>query len=194
MKLDPEIVERFRAGLERARDAKLPEPTGMILATADTHGRPAARTVLLKEMDERGFVFYTNLDSAKAGQVEANPQVALTFWWCELEEQVRVEGEARRVADAEADEYFASRPRGSRIGAWASKQSQTLESREALEARVREFERRFEGEAVPRPPYWSGYRVVPDRVEFWYGRPHRLHERVCFEWQGDRWTRRLLFP
>lgn len=194
MKLSSEIIERFGAGLGRARNAGLPEPSAMTLATADAAGRPSARTVLLKDMDERGFVFYTNLGSAKAREIEANPRVALMFWWRELEEQVRVEGEVHRVSDAEADTYFARRPRESQIGAWASKQSETLDSREALEAAVREIQRRFEGEAVPRPPNWSGYRVVPDRVEFWYGRPHRLHERVCFELKENRWTRRLLFP
>lgn len=192
--LPPEIVERFRAGLARARETGLPEPTAMTLATARAGGRPSARIVLLKGMDERGFVFYTNLESAKAREIDANPRVALAFWWRELEEQVRIEGEARPVLDDEADEYFAGRPRGSQIGAWSSKQSQTLESREGLEATVREFEQRFEGRPVPRPPYWSGYRVVPDRVEFWYGRPHRLHERLCFEVKNARWTRRLLHP
>lgn len=165
------------------------------LSTVGADGRPSARMVLLKDHDERGFVFYTNLSSRKARQLEARPFAALTFFWSKLDRQVRVEGTVEQVSDAEADAYFATRPRGSQLGAWASRQSEALDARETLVSRVEEMERRFEGLEVPRPPNWSGFRLVPDQVEFWTGRPDRLHERALFRRTPQRdWTRELLYP
>ncbi len=188
------MVARFREGFDRAAAQGIPEPTAMTLATVDSQGRPAARTVLLKDMDERGFVFYTNLDSRKGRHLAGNPDVALVFWWRENEAQVLVDGKAEPVSDAEADEYFASRPRGSQIGAWASKQSTPMESREEFLARIARFEKKFEGQDVPRPEHWSGFRVRPRRVEFWYGREFRLHERICFDLVDGAWQDSLLYP
>jgi pyridoxamine 5'-phosphate oxidase len=174
--------------------AILPEPTAMTLATVGRDGQPSARLVLLKSVDERGFVFYTNLRSRKGRDLAANPRAALTVHWQPLEVQVRIEGIAHQVADAEADAYFATRARGSQIGAWASDQSETLTADGELDARVAELEQRFAGRQVPRPPHWSGYRVVPVRIEFWRNRPSRLHERRLFERDGGLWRERLLFP
>ncbi|AKS40682.1 pyridoxamine 5'-phosphate oxidase [Wenzhouxiangella marina] len=188
------MLQRFREGFERARAANLPEPTAMNLSTVDAEGRPAARTVLLKDADLDGFVFYTNLNSRKGRHLAQCPHVSLVFWWRELEEQVLVDGVAEPVSPVEADAYFASRPRGSQIGAWASRQSQALESRQELLDRIAEIEARFEGREVPRPEHWSGFRVRPRRVEFWYGREFRLHERVCFELSDGVWNETLLYP
>jgi pyridoxamine 5'-phosphate oxidase len=172
----------------------LREPDAMVLSTTDADGRPSGRYVLLKKADQRGFVFFTNLGSRKARALETNPLAALTFYW-PPETQVRVEGAAESVSDAEADEYFASRPREFQIGAWASAQSDGLESRAALEARVREAAARFGNTApVARPPFWSGYRVVPDRIEFWTRDPHRLHERLLYERRDGAWHQSFLFP
>lgn len=193
MKLNDEILARFAEGMEAARAASIPEPTAMTLATS-VDEQPSARTVLLKDMDADGFVFYTNLESNKGRQLIRNPRVALVFWWRETEQQVKVEGLVAPVDSEEADAYFASRPRGSQIGAWASVQSAELNSREALEARLKEFEDQFQGRDIPRPEHWSGFRVAPHMVEFWYGRPYRLHERVRFEARDGQWVRRLLYP
>jgi pyridoxamine 5'-phosphate oxidase len=194
--LHGEAIATFRALLDEARDAGDPEPNAMTVATADARGRPSARTVLLKHFDERGFVFYTNFDSRKGRQLAANPQAALLFLWKTLREQVqaKIEGTVEPVTAAEADAYFASRPRESQIGAWASLQSQTLESRETFEARIAEFTARFDGVAVPRPPHWSGFRVVPEMIEFWYGARFRLHERQRYARVDGRWTKRMLYP
>ena len=188
------MLARFQEGFERAERARIPEPTAMTLATVDQHGRPSARTMLLKGVDADGFVFYTNLESRKGRQLSGNPNVSLVFFWREIYEQVKIDGQAEAVSDEEADAYFASRPRGSQIGAWASLQSQPLDSRESFEQRLAEMEQRFEGQDVPRPPHWSGLRVRPRRVEFWYGRQYRLHERVCFELADGEWQETLLFP
>ena len=191
-----EAFTHFRDLQERARGAGDPEPTAMTLATADGRGRVSARTVLLKELDGRGFVFYTNFESNKGRQVLAHPQCALLFLWKTLDRQVQVkiEGIAEAVTHCEADAYFAQRPRMSQIGAWASRQSQTLSGRDELMARVREFEQRFEGQDVPRPPHWSGFRVVPDMIEFWYGADYRLHDRLRYELVDGEWTKRALYP
>jgi pyridoxamine 5'-phosphate oxidase len=194
MKMNEEILERFRAGFEEARSAGVPEPTAMSLGTADDEGRPSVRIVLMKDVDADGFVFYTNTESRKGEQLAANDAAALTFWWPATEQQVLIEGHASPVSDEEADAYFASRPRGSRIGAWASQQSRELSSREALAERVRELEAEFEGREIPRPEYWSGYRVEPHRIEFWYGREYRLHERMLFTAGDGGWDRQLLYP
>ena len=169
------------------------EPDAMVLSTVDGDGRPSGRYVLLKAVDERGFVFYTNLESRKARALSAHPHAALTFYW-PPQEQVRIEGRIERVSDAEADAYFATRPREFQIGAWASNQSAALASRTALDARVAEVRDRFAGTPVTRPPFWSGYRVVPDSIEFWTRDPHRLHDRLVFARRDGTWVRSLLFP
>jgi len=170
------------------------DPNAVALATADAGGRPSVRMVLLKGHDERGFVFYTNRDSRKGGDLDANPQAALLFHWKSLRRQVRVEGPVSCVAPQEADAYFATRSRDSRLGAWASDQSRPLDCRETFEARYEEMRRRFAGTDVPRPPRWSGFRVAPERIEFWTARAHRLHERRLFTRIGDIWSEGLLYP
>ena len=191
-----EALDTFAALLAEATTGGDHEPTAMTVATCDAQGRPSARTVLLKAFDARGFVFYTNFESRKGQQLAVNPQAALLFLWKQLREQVQVkiEGTVEPVDLAEADTYFASRPRPSQIGAWASLQSQTLDSRELFEARIDAFEKKFEGMDVPRPTHWSGFRVVPERIEFWYGARFRLHERHHYERVDGQWRKRLLFP
>ncbi len=186
----------FETWLASAKASSEREPTAMSLATVDDRGQPMVRIVLLKGVDRKGFVFYTNLGSRKGRQLRGQPRAGLCWLWKEEGRQVRVEGPVKPLADEEADAYFSTRPRGSQIGAWASRQSKALESREALEARVQEVKARFEGRAVERPPHWSGYRVVPTRVEFWEIGDHRLHDRWEFERQGPgwNWQRRRLFP
>lgn len=187
-------IERFREIFERALATGIPEPTAMTLATADSTGRVAARMVLLKGFDERGFVFFTNLESRKARELESNRRAALVFFWQPLEIQVRVEGDVEPVSDEEADEYFGSRARGSQVGAWASRQSRPLPSRDELEARIARTETRFAGVEIPRPPFWSGVRVVPDLIEFWWGKPSRLHEREVYLRHGAGWRIDRLYP
>jgi pyridoxamine 5'-phosphate oxidase len=166
----------------------------MILATSTRDGHPSARTVLLKGYDERGFVFYTNYEGRKAGELESNPACALLFYWGEQERQVRIEGRANRLSDEESDAYFTSRPHGSRIGAWASQQSRPVESRSILEERVRALEAEYESREIPRPPFWGGYRVEPDVVEFWQGRENRLHDRLVYRRTGGGWNIERLQP
>ena len=167
----------------------------MTLATATSDGLPSARIVLLKGFDERGFVFYTNYEGRKARELEQNPNCSLVFYWGELERQVRVEGRAARVPEAEADAYFDSRPRGSQLGAWASEQSRTVESRSKLEARLKELEEEYEKVEVPRPPFWGGYRVEPEKIEFWQGRENRLHDRLLYSDSGlGGWKIKRLQP
>ena len=185
-------VALFSALFERASRERT-EPDAMVLSTVDPDGRPSARYVLLKGVDERGFVFYTNLESRKAVALAANPHAALTFYW-PPQTQVRIEGEVERVSDADADAYFATRLRESQIGAWASQQSAPLASRGALDQRIREIEASFAGTVVTRPPFWSGYRVVASSIEFWTRDVARLHERVVFQRVGGEWSRSLLFP
>jgi pyridoxamine 5'-phosphate oxidase len=193
--MDP--IEHFRQLLAAAQAvdrALLPEPTAMTLSTVGSDGQPSARLVLLKAVDDRGFVFYTNLRSRKGRELAANPRAALTFHWQQLDVQVRIEGFAEQVGDDEADDYFATRARGSQIGAWASDQSDPIVRPGDLDARVAEAERRFAGREVPRPPHWSGYRVIPERIEFWRNRPNRLHERRLFERDGTTWRETSLYP
>ena len=191
-----EALATFAELIEQAKESGDPDATAMTLATADAQGRPAARTVLLKAFDERGFVFYTNYQSRKGRQLTENPHAALLFLWKTLRDQVQVkiEGTVEPVTLAEADAYFASRPRPSQIGAWASLQSQTLDSRDTFEARIDAFEKKFEGTEVPRPPHWSGFRVVPEMIEFWYGARYRLHERQHYERVDGAWVKRMLYP
>jgi len=191
-----EAIATFQSLLAEARGSGEPEPTAMTLATADAGGRPSARTVLLKQADERGFVFFTNYDSHKGGQLDANPQAALLFLWKLLRNQVqvKVEGRVGKVDEAESEAYFATRPRMSQLGAWASLQSRTLPEREEFEKRLADYEREFAGGDVPRPPHWGGYRVVPDMIEIWYGAEFRLHDRQRFECVDGEWRKRLLYP
>ncbi|MEZ4408577.1 MAG: pyridoxamine 5'-phosphate oxidase [Polyangiales bacterium] len=170
------------------------EVNAMSLATADANGRPCVRMVLLKELDARGFVFFTNYGSHKAAQLAVNPHAALCFFWPTLERQVRVEGKVERVSEAESDAYFAERPRGSQVSAWASPQSEEVVDRDALERVFAEVDARYEGGAVPRPPHWGGYRVIPTRFEFWQGRASRMHDRVEYHHSPDGWTKRRLAP
>jgi pyridoxamine 5'-phosphate oxidase len=189
----PDPFRLFQQWLDEAIRAEAAEPTAMTLATADASGRPAARIVLLKGLDERGFVFFTNYESRKGADLAARPAAALAFFWKELERQVRIEGAVEKVSNTENDAYYLSRPLGSRIGAWASPQSQRIDNREWLEERVREAQTRL-GDDPARPPHWGGYRVVPDRIEFWQGRQSRLHDRIAYEKRAGAWVRARLAP
>lgn len=192
-----EALAEFRRLFDAAGAAGEPDRTAMTLATATLDARPSARTVLLKAFDPRGFVFYTHLDGRKGRELQANPYAALLFHWPRVGEgvQVRIEGRVHIVPDEEADAYFATRPRGSQLGAWASLQSETLEAREAFEQRLAEVEQRFEGHEVPRPPRWTGFRVRPRWIEFWYAAQFRWHERVLYERDvAAHWSKRMLYP
>jgi pyridoxamine 5'-phosphate oxidase len=184
----------FQEWFADARNREKSDATAMSLATADRQGRPAVRMVLLKHADERGFVFYTNLESPKAADLRDNPRAALCFHWPVLERQVRIEGRVGPVSDAEADAYFATRPRLSQLGAWASRQTQPIAGRFVLEQAVAAVALRFPLGTVPRPPYWSGYRVTPDVIEFWHQRPFRHHDRQRFTREGEGWRHEWLFP
>ena len=209
------VLGEFRTLLNAARASGDTEATAMTLATAGADGGISARTVLLKDVDARGFVFYTNLASNKGQDLQENPRAALLFFWKALrlqtgpgdtakqvspagdtakQVQVKIEGDVEAVSSSEADEYFASRPRESQIGAWASKQSETLDARDVLTQRIAQFNAQFDGVAVPRPPHWSGFRVLPNMIEFWFGAPFRLHERVRHELIDGTWRSRVLFP
>ena len=192
MTTDP--FELFAEWYGQARESEPNDPMAMALATVDPEGRPSVRMVLLKGHDERGFVFYTNLEGRKAGDIFGNPNVALLFHWKSQRRQIRIEGPVIRVTDAEGDAYFASRARESQLGAWASDQSRPLDSRATFEARYQAMVERFEGSEVPRPPHWSGFRVSPERIEFWQDRAFRLHERHLFTRVADGWTEGMLYP
>lgn len=192
MRDDP--IERFAKVYERAVATGMDDPNAMVVSSVDAGGRPSSRVVLLKGFDARGFVFYTNLESRKGAEILANPHVSLNFFWRELDQQVRIEGRAEPVTDEEADAYFASRPRASRLGAWASEQSRPLKSRARLMARVAKYEAKYLTGPVPRPAHWSGFRVVPRAIEFWVSGAFRLHDRTVYERTGDGWTSHKLYP
>ena len=192
--LEAEPIAMFRRWMHDAVRAGVYEPNAVVVATADAEGAPSSRIVLLKGLDARGFVFFTNYGSRKAGELAVNPRCALLFPWHQLERQVRVEGAATRLDDAENDAYFATRPRASQIGAWASSQSEVVPDRLALDERYRETAARFDGEDVPRPDEWGGYLVTPQRVEFWQGRIGRMHDRLSYRREGEDWVVERLAP
>lgn len=193
--LDPDPIRQFHAWMHQALTAEVPEPYAMTLATATPDGLPSARVVLLRGVDERGFTFFTSYEGRKAGELEANPRAALVFYWAELERQVRVAGTVERASEAESDDYFRNRPRGSQLGAWASHQSEVLPGRATLERRLAELERQYADRDVPRPPTWGGYRVRPLAIEFWQGRRSRLHDRLRYRRAEDgAWVIERLSP
>jgi pyridoxamine 5'-phosphate oxidase len=192
--VDPDPIRQFQRWLDQAIAAELPEPNAMTLATATRDGIPSARIVLLKGLDARGFAFYTNYESRKGQELADNPQAALVFLWTVLERQVRIEGQVEKVAAAETDAYFQSRPLASRLGAWASEQSRVIRDREVLEQRFAELKATYADETVPRPPHWGGYRVIPHQIEFWQGRTSRLHDRLRYRLEQGNWLLERLAP
>ena len=185
---------QFDQWYQEAQQLPIKEPTFVTLATADAQGAPSARTVLLKHYDEDGFVFYGNLTSRKMQQLQENPQVALLFYWMGLDRQIRIEGRVTQIADDQADAYFQSRARGSQLGAWASKQSHVIETPNAIEERLEKYQKRFEGQEVPRPDFWSGMRVTPHRFEFWRAGENRLHDRTRYLLKNNEWHTDNLYP
>jgi len=192
--LDPDPLRQFQRWFDEAQNAGIEAPESMALATSTPDGRPSARMVLLKAADQRGFGFHTNYESRKGGELEANPQAALLFYWQPLGRQVRIEGEVERVPAQESEAYFLTRPLGSRLAAWASPQSRPLADRDELERLYSEAVARFPGEAVPRPPHWGGLRLLPEVYEFWQHAANRLHDRIRYERVGNSWTRERLAP
>ncbi len=190
----PDPIAQFRLWFDAALQASVPEPNAMHISTVTAEGRPDGRIVLLKDVSEAGFVFYTNYESRKGRELIGQPFATLTFFYPELERQIRIEGHVEKVSANESDDYFNSRPRGSQIGAWVSHQSLVIDSRDVLENRQRELESQFLGQPVPRPPYWGGFRVVPDAVEFWQGRPSRLHDRIRYRKEAQNWLIERLAP
>ena len=194
VELETDPIQQFQKWFQQALDARLLEPSAMTLATADQQGRPSARIVLLKGLDERGFIFFTNYESRKGRELAENPNAALVFYWAELERQVRVSGGAARISRGESEKYFTARPRGHQLGAWVSTQSEVIANRAVLEKRLDEFEQRYPG-AVPLPPFWGGFVLSPIEIEFWQGRPNRLHDRFRYTRRPDNtWLIERLAP
>jgi len=191
---DKKPIELFQEWFEEAKKSEINDPNAMNLATISSDGKPSSRIVLLKSYDDKGFVFYTNSNSKKGRAIKNNDSVALNFHWKTLQRQIRIEGNVSQISNAEADEYYNSRPLGSRIGAWASLQSEELDDRSTLTKRVEEFEKKFSDNDVPRPSYWNGYIVVPILIEFWQDMPFRLHDRLEFRMENDGWVTRKLYP
>ncbi|WP_341527506.1 pyridoxamine 5'-phosphate oxidase [Nostoc sp. UHCC 0302] len=193
--IDPNPFIQFKKWFDQALAAQLPEPNAMTIATATPDGKPSARMVLLKDFDQRGFVFFTNYNSHKGQELAKNPHAALVFWWAELERQVRISGTVEKVSENESDGYFDSRPANSRLGAWVSNQSEVIASRELLEQRLQEFQSKYENQEIPRPPHWGGLRVIPTQIEFWQGRSSRLHDRLLYTRLDDSsWKIERLSP
>lgn len=192
--LDPDPFRQFGIWFDAAQGAGLVHPDAFALATVSEDGRPSARMLLLKGFDEKGFVFYTNSESRKGEDLHGNPDAAICFWWDKLERQVRIEGKVERVSDEEADLYFSTRPRGSRIGAWVSRQSRVIESRECLDRQYHKYELDYADMDIPRPGYWNGYRLIPSAIEFWQGRPNRLHDRLRYRKGRGGWVIERLAP
>ena len=192
--VSPNPIDQFRRWFEAALSAHLPEPNAMHISTITAEGRPNGRIVLLKDVSDQGFTFYTNYESNKGRQLISHPFAALTFFYPELERQIRIEGQIEKVSADESDAYFASRPRGSQIGAWVSHQSSIIDNRDVLETRQRELETQFAEKPIPRPPHWGGFRVMPDSLEFWQGRPSRLHDRIRYRKKGAEWVIDRLSP
>ncbi len=187
-------LEQFKIWMNDVIKANITEPTAMTVATAGKDGIPSARTVLLKDYNEKGFVFFTNYESLKASDLEENPRAAILFYWRNLQRQIRISGKVEKVSFKESEKYFKSRPIGSRIGAWASKQSSQIPNREYLEKLVKELEEKFKNDDVPLPPFWGGYRVIPEKFEFWQGRENRLHDRIIYLKEGADWKIARLAP
>ncbi|MCY7360068.1 MAG: pyridoxamine 5'-phosphate oxidase [Rudanella sp.] len=190
----PDPIAQFRQWFDAAVQAGIPEPNAMHLSTVDQNGRPSGRIVLIKDVDERGFVFYTNYESQKGQELISQPVAALTFFYPQLERQIRIEGVVEKTSNYESDTYFSSRPRGSQIGALVSHQSTVIADRAVLENRQRDLEEQFANKPVPRPPHWGGFRIIPHQIEFWQGRPSRLHDRIRYRWEGDSWIIERVSP
>ncbi len=192
--LDENPIHQFQTWLKLALDSKCNEPTAMVLSTVSRENKPSSRVVLLKEIAQGGFTFFSNYQSAKGKEMDSNPFVALNFFWSELERQVRVEGRVEKIGEDESDAYFQSRPRESRIGAWASRQSAIVVEGMELQQNYKLLEEKYKGKIIPRPSHWGGYRVVPDKIEFWQGRANRMHDRFCYVKMDDLWTIQQLAP
>ncbi len=192
--VSPDPILQFSIWMNEAMNANLLDPNAMTLATASKNGTPSARTVLLRGFDKSGFVFYTNYGSSKAHDLEQNPVASLLFFWVELERQVRISGKVEKISQRESQAYFATRPRESQLGAWASKQSTVISSREALDEQFDEMKKRFENKEIPLPNFWGGYRVIPHKIEFWQGRESRLHDRICYTLNEQNWKIERLSP
>jgi pyridoxamine 5'-phosphate oxidase len=192
--VDPDPIGQFRHWFEQAVQAEIIEVNAMTLATVTLEGKPSARMVLLKDFNSQGFAFFTNYQSCKGNELEHTPAAALVFWWAELERQVRIEGQIHKVSAQESDRYFNVRPWGSRLGAWASEQSRVIRDRSVLENRLQQLEQEYQGREVPRPPHWGGFRLCPNRIEFWQGRPNRLHDRLNYRWVDEKWLLERLSP